>query len=135
MVRGAWSVNIRKFLPGYRSLDALVRQGMVPAEVAGMLAEAMRSGRSVIVSGPTHAGKTTLLAALVFIPGQRVSLEKVAEVRDALGIQYGALGFDQKRDLIRALLEIRVEPGFGARRAYLTHTVVTRLNEDSEDIA
>ena len=65
MVRGAWSVNIRKFLPRYRSLDALVRQGMVPAEVAGMLAEAMRAGGSVIVSGPTHAGKTTLLAALV----------------------------------------------------------------------
>jgi pilus assembly protein CpaF len=65
VVRGAWSVNIRKFLPRYRSLDALVRQGMVPAEVAGMLAEAMRAGRSVIVSGPTHAGKTTLLAALV----------------------------------------------------------------------
>ncbi|SFR66088.1 pilus assembly protein CpaF [Microbacterium azadirachtae] len=65
VVRGAWSVNIRKFLPRYRSLDALVRQGMVPAEVAGMLAEAMRAGGSVIVSGPTHAGKTTLLAALV----------------------------------------------------------------------
>ncbi|KJL26213.1 Type II/IV secretion system protein [Microbacterium azadirachtae] len=57
VVRGAWSVNLRKFLPRYRSLDALVRQGMVPAEVAGTLAEAMRAGRSVIVSGPTHAGK------------------------------------------------------------------------------
>ena len=65
VVRGSWAVNIRKFLPRYRSLDSLVAQGMVPGSVAAMLADAMRTGRSVIVSGPTHAGKTTLLAALV----------------------------------------------------------------------
>jgi pilus assembly protein CpaF len=38
---------------------------MVPTPVAAMLSDAMRAGRSVVVSGPTHAGKTTLLAALV----------------------------------------------------------------------
>ncbi len=65
VVRGSWAVNIRKFLPRYRSLDSLVAQGMVPASVAELLSDAMRAGRSVIVSGPTHAGKTTLLAALV----------------------------------------------------------------------
>ena len=65
VVRGSWAVNIRKFLPRYRSLDSLVAQGMVPASVAALLSDAMRAGRSVIVSGPTHAGKTTLLAALV----------------------------------------------------------------------
>ena len=65
VVRGSWAVNIRKFLPRYRSLDSLVAQGMVPGSVAALLSDAMRAGRSVIVSGPTHAGKTTLLAALV----------------------------------------------------------------------
>ncbi|MDQ4214105.1 CpaF family protein [Microbacterium sp. ASV81] len=65
VVRGSWAVNIRKFLPRYRSLSSLVAQGMVPATVAETLVDAMRAGRSVIVSGPTHAGKTTLLAALV----------------------------------------------------------------------
>ncbi|MFS0854481.1 CpaF family protein [Microbacterium sp. 179-I 3D4 NHS] len=65
VVRGGWSVNIRKFLPGHRSLDALVAQGALPAEVARTLGDAMRAGRSVIVSGATHAGKTTLLGALL----------------------------------------------------------------------
>ncbi len=65
MVRDGWAVNIRKFVPRYRSLESLVVQGMLTSAVAAMLADAMRTGRSVIVSGATHAGKTTLLAALI----------------------------------------------------------------------
>lgn len=65
VVRGSWAVNIRKFLPRYRSLEALTAQGAVPAHIAEQLRHAMRSGRSVIVSGATHAGKTTLLGALL----------------------------------------------------------------------
>ncbi|MBP3979047.1 CpaF family protein [Microbacterium sp. BLY] len=65
VVRGAWSVNIRKFLPGHRSLDALAAQGALAVETAHALGEAMRTGSSVIVSGATHAGKTTMLGALL----------------------------------------------------------------------
>lgn len=65
VVRGSWALNIRKFLTGHRTLDALVALGSMPEDVAAMLAGAMRDGRSVIVSGATHAGKTTLLAALL----------------------------------------------------------------------
>lgn len=65
VVRGGWAVNIRKFLAKYRSLDALTAQGMMPVTVAQMLRTAMKDGRSVIVSGATHAGKTTMLAALL----------------------------------------------------------------------
>jgi pilus assembly protein CpaF len=65
VVRGSWAVNIRKFLPGHRTLEALVELGSMPVEVADMLRSAMRGGRSVIVSGATHTGKTTLLGALL----------------------------------------------------------------------
>ncbi|MBT2475136.1 CpaF family protein [Microbacterium sp. ISL-103] len=65
VVRGSWSVNIRKFLPRYRSLDALVAHGALTGEVASMLRRAMRDGQSIIVSGATHAGKTTVLGALL----------------------------------------------------------------------
>ncbi|MGO2933060.1 CpaF family protein [Microbacterium sp.] len=65
VVRGSWAVNIRKFLPGYRTLEALVALGSLTEDVAGMLRQAMRDGRSVIVSGATHTGKTTLLGALL----------------------------------------------------------------------
>lgn len=65
VVRGGWAVNIRKFLPRYRGLNALVDGGMLSDEDAALLSRAVRSGGTVIVSGPTHAGKTTLLGALI----------------------------------------------------------------------
>lgn len=65
VVRGSWSVNIRKFLPRYRSLDALVAHGALPADLAATLRQAMLDGMSVVVSGATHAGKTTFLGALL----------------------------------------------------------------------
>ncbi|MGW8481536.1 CpaF family protein [Microbacterium sp. NPDC055903] len=65
VVRGSWAVNIRKFTPRLRTLDALTAQGALPAAIARLLGDAMRSGKSILVSGATHAGKTTLLAALL----------------------------------------------------------------------
>ena len=65
ITRRHWSVNIRKFLPAYRDLDRLVQGGSLAPEGARLLREAMTQGRSILVSGATHAGKTTLLAALV----------------------------------------------------------------------
>ncbi|WP_424936705.1 MULTISPECIES: CpaF family protein [Bacteria] len=71
VVRGSWAVNIRKFLPRYRSLATLVAHGTMPADAATLLSRTMREGGSVIVSGPTHAGKTTLLAALLAECGEQ----------------------------------------------------------------
>ena len=65
VVRGSWSVNIRKFLPRFRTLDALVENEALTAELGDLLREAMRAGKSVVVSGATHAGKTTFLGALL----------------------------------------------------------------------
>lgn len=83
VVRGGWAVNIRKFLTGHRSLDALVAQGMLPAALAAELTAALRAGRSLIVSGATHAGKTTMLGALLesAAEGQRiVTVEETFEL-------------------------------------------------------
>lgn len=65
ITRRHWSVNIRKFLPAFRDLGRLVHAGSIAPSAAGILSEAMCAGRSVLVSGATHAGKTTLLAALI----------------------------------------------------------------------
>nr|WP_157310897.1 ATPase, T2SS/T4P/T4SS family [Microbacterium sp. MAH-37] len=65
VVRGSWAVNIRKFLPLHRTLDSLVAAGSMPPDVGRMLRSAVAEGRSFIVSGATHAGKTTLLGALL----------------------------------------------------------------------
>ncbi|WP_431799671.1 CpaF family protein [Microbacterium kunmingense] len=65
ITRRHWAVNIRKFLPAYRDLNALVEVGSLAPGAADLLTRAMGEGRSVLVSGATHAGKTTLLGALV----------------------------------------------------------------------
>lgn len=69
-----WAVNIRKFLRGYRDLPGLVESGSLSTEAADLLVAGVREGRSILVSGATHTGKTTLLAALVSAAstGQRV---------------------------------------------------------------
>ena len=65
ITRRHWAVNVRKFLPAYRDLDRLVTAGSITAEGAAILRAAMADGRSILVSGATHAGKTTLLSALI----------------------------------------------------------------------
>jgi pilus assembly protein CpaF len=83
IARGAWSVNIRKFLPGFGSLDTLVDRGSLPRAEADRLTRAVRDGSSILVSGATHAGKTTLLSALVSesLPSQRiVTVEETFEL-------------------------------------------------------
>jgi pilus assembly protein CpaF len=65
ITRRHWAVNVRKFLPAYRDLDRLVASGSISADGAAILRAAMADGRSILVSGATHAGKTTLLSALI----------------------------------------------------------------------
>jgi len=74
ITRAHWSVNIRKFVPHRRTLADLVSAGALPSAVADLLETSMAAGRSVLVSGATHAGKTTLLSALISScpPDQRV---------------------------------------------------------------
>ncbi len=79
VVRGSWAVNIRKFLRQHRTLDALVAQGTMPAAVAELLHRALLDGQSVIVSGATHAGKTTLLGALLGSVADRQRIITVEE--------------------------------------------------------
>lgn len=60
-----WAVNVRKFLHTFRTLDDLVAAGSVPDAAADVLRTAITGGRNIIVSGATHAGKTTMLSAMI----------------------------------------------------------------------
>ena len=48
------------------TLPALVANGTLPAEAAGLLSVAVERGSAVLVAGPRGAGKTTLLGALLW---------------------------------------------------------------------
>jgi pilus assembly protein CpaF len=76
-------VTIRRFPRSY-SVEELVGMGSVPDEVAGLLAACVRARFSMIISGGTATGKTTLLNALsAFIPdGERIiTIEDSAELQ------------------------------------------------------
>lgn len=79
ITRANWSVNIRKFSRTVRTLDALVAARTIPKAVARLLADAVRSGRTVLVAGATQAGKTTLLTALC---GALVDTERIVTVEE-----------------------------------------------------
>ncbi|WP_396655061.1 CpaF family protein [Microbacterium sp.] len=94
ITRRHWSVNIRKHLPQYRDLDALVGAGSLSARAADLLRDAMRTRRSVLVSGATQAGKTTLLGALIAAcpPEHRIitveeTFELSVDAPDIVGLQ------------------------------------------------
>lgn len=119
VVRGGWAVNIRKFLRSHRTLADLTAQGAIPTPVAELLGRAMAEGRSVIVSGATHAGKTTVLGALLAAcaPMQRIitveeTFELAVEGPDLVALQGRQAGLEGTgeitlRRLVKEALRMR----------------------------
>lgn len=116
-----WSVNIRKHVQKARSLKDLVNAGMLSAEMADFLTCAVGAGLSILVSGATQAGKTTLLRALAGeLPRTRrvISCEEVFELglknRDGVALQTRPGNIEGRgevtlRDLVRETLRMRPE--------------------------
>lgn len=65
ITRKFWSVNIRKFVMGSKSLDSLIEAETLSFEAAEFLRACVLSGLNIIVAGATQAGKTTLMNALL----------------------------------------------------------------------
>ena len=60
-----WAINIRKFNKPNITLAQLQVLGSVTPEQVELLSNAMTTGKSVLVSGATQAGKTTLMTAML----------------------------------------------------------------------
>ena len=79
-----WLVNIRKFPVQTWRLDRLESLGSLTSDQRLVLTKYVHSGATILVSGPTHAGKTSLLTAMVseLSPGKRVvSVEDTFELK------------------------------------------------------
>lgn len=82
-----WSVNIRKFPSRIFRLSELVRTGVLTSDQSLLLSEAVKSGRNILVSGATQAGKTTLLCALL---AELEDHERLVTVEDTFEIRSAA---------------------------------------------
>jgi pilus assembly protein CpaF len=83
ITRRHWSVNIRKFSPQIKSLEDLVSRQVLDPDTASLLSASVKTGHSVLISGATQAGKTTMLRALLSeIPRDQriVSVEETFEL-------------------------------------------------------
>ena len=84
ITRNHWSVNIRKFVMGSKSLESLVLAGTITPAAASFLKATVISGLNVIVAGATQAGKTTLMNALL---NSAHSLDRVVTCEEVFELQ------------------------------------------------
>ncbi len=119
VTRDAWAVNISKFRVRAERLEDLVALGSLTPHAARFLAAAVEAGLNVLVSGPTQAGKTTMLNALAgAIPARErvITCEEVFELRlacrDTVALQCRQAGLEGTgevtlRRLVKEALRMR----------------------------
>src|SRR5579863_4384210 len=84
VVRPAPALTIRKFTSRQFTVDDLIARGTLSASLGEFLGDQIRSGKTVLISGGTGTGKTTLLNVLAqAIPDEEriVVIEDTAELR------------------------------------------------------
>jgi pilus assembly protein CpaF len=113
------AVSIRRFGARRPGPDELVESGTLTAAERGRLEEAVRTRRSVLISGGTGSGKTTLLNAIssfVGVAERIVTIEDAAELRlqqaHVVRLESRPAGIEGRgevtvRDLLRNALRMR----------------------------
>jgi len=115
---GGTILTIRKFQQRYFTADELVRTGMLSADMLEQIRDAVERNHTILISGGTSTGKTTLLNAIsAFLPAddRLVVIEDTAELhvtqrnvvrlearREQRGVKAVTI-----RDLLRAALRHR----------------------------
>jgi pilus assembly protein CpaF len=82
-VKPAPGLTIRKFTSRHFTIDDLIAHGSLTRQLAGFLQDLVRSGKTLLISGGTGTGKTTLLNVLAqAIPDDEriVTIEDTAEL-------------------------------------------------------
>ena len=116
-------VTIRRFLNKARTLKDLIECGGISENAAEFLRDAIRNRKTLLISGGTSSGKTTLLNALIdeIDENERIiTIEDSAELKldgreNAISLECRnktAEGINEVtlRDLIKASLRMRPEP-------------------------
>lgn len=116
-----WAINIRKFIARAGKLEDLVELGSLSEQAARFLSTAIGAGLNVIVTGPTQAGKTTMLNCLASAIGPReriITIEEIFELnlllRDVVAMQTRLANLEgtgeiNMRRLVKEALRMRPE--------------------------
>jgi len=113
------TITIRKAHNSHMTLDELTRTGAMTPAMAGLLIEAVKRRRNIVISGGTGSGKTTLLNALSgYIGGDEriITIEDSAELNlqqshvvslESRPANIEGSGAISIRDLVRNALRMR----------------------------
>ncbi len=63
------------------------------------------------------------------LTGHRVSFAKAAEWRTQVGERFDSLSMEDRRQLVRSFLDVKLQPGRGAERIAIEHLIVKHLND------
>jgi pilus assembly protein CpaF len=119
VARGFTAINIRKFGTRVSRLDDLVALDSLTPNAADFLRASVLAGLTILVSGATQAGKTTMLNCLANeIPGSQrlISVEETFELQcqhpDWVALQTRQAGLEgtggiELRDLVKETLRMR----------------------------
>jgi pilus assembly protein CpaF len=117
VVRPAPALTIRKFTGRKFTVDDLIARGTLSLSLADFLSDQIRTGKTVLISGGTGTGKTTLLNVLAqAIPDEEriIVIEDTAELRiqkpNLLAVECQADTFKARisfDDLLRSALRWR----------------------------
>ncbi len=116
-VKPAPGLTIRKFTGRHFTIEDLIARGTLPRQLAGFLQQEIRAGKTLLISGGTGTGKTTLLNVLAqTIPDEEriVTIEDTSELLihkpNLVGFECQADTFKQPvtfDDLLKASLRCR----------------------------
>jgi pilus assembly protein CpaF len=88
LVLNGGTISIRKFPKRGLTLDGMVRQGNLSAEMAHVLQIAACSRLNILISGGTGSGKTTLLNAVLNAVSQHIGRdERIITIEDAVELR------------------------------------------------
>jgi len=99
------AITVRKPPATHPRLDDLIQQGAVSGGMAEFLTRATEAGRSILIAGPTSAGKTTLLSALT--------------AQLPAGVRVVAIEDDAHLDLSENAVRLESNPSAGYDARYL----------------
>ncbi|QYF74143.1 recombinase family protein [Cryobacterium sp. PAMC25264] len=90
--------------------------------------EVLTAQLRVAAEESAHAAMTVDLREGLFKNG-RVSIKDAVAARTQLSEKFDSLGLDQRRELVKSLLEIKINPGRKVQRIMIKHKVVLSLND------
>lgn len=111
--------------------DAPLDEGDIAAELTGLKRREIEldAERDRRVQESARASLLVDLRA-GFWEGGTADLDEAVRLRGLLGERFRELPLDRRRELVRALVDVRVHAGRSIRRVEIVHKVATGLNED-----